>query len=216
MAPLADSARSRGYRVAAPDLTAAVEPPPPVWKRLVAEALKGAGDLPAPVLLIGHSGAGAFLPQIGARMAARMEAMVFVDAVLPPTSGSHETTADMKELLREKTVEGRLLPWLDWWPQATLDRILPGSEDRRTLRTDMPRLDPFFYDEPVPVPPGWSEWRCAYLQSSPAYSDEAADARARRWPQLSIDGTHLSLFTEPDVVFEAVGALVEGAAWGSR
>jgi hypothetical protein len=68
--------------------------------------------------VVGHSGAGAFLPAVAGELGDRGVALLFVDAVVPPPSGVHETPARMRDLLDEQTLDGHLRCWLDWWPRV--------------------------------------------------------------------------------------------------
>lgn len=197
----------RGYDVAVPDLTAVAEAPPPRWRTLVDAAHAAASDLSPPVAVVGHSGAGAFLPAIGDRLSVRGGWSVFVDAVIPPPAGAHETSAELQSLLDGQTEGDRLRPWLDWWPEEVLDQLLPDPSDRALLRGDMPRLPRAFYDEQVPVPDGWSGGRCAYLKLSTAYDDGFEEAGRRGWPVAELDADHLAVHTEPEMVAEAIVGL---------
>lgn len=206
LSELARRAASRGVHAAAPDLTgsAATE-----GGRAYAEtAAAAAADLPDRVVVIGHSGAGAFLPNIGHLLGDRLAALLFVDAVVPPPSGAHRTPARLGLLLDEQTVDGMLLPWIDWWPEEALGEILPDAADRDLLRADLPRLPRSFYDQDVPVPKGWSDWASAYLRLSSAYHAEFEEAGRRGSPRGSIEGTHLSMHTHPDRVLGAIEPLL--------
>jgi aminoglycoside 6'-N-acetyltransferase len=66
-----------------PDLRSIVATTPPPWSTLAAMA----ADLPTGAVVVGHAGAGALLPMIGA--AADASALVFVDAVVPPVVGDY-------------------------------------------------------------------------------------------------------------------------------
>lgn len=198
----------RGYVVVTPDLTTAVTADPPRAPRFVADAVAGASDLPGPVAVVGHSGAGAFLPAIGAALGDRLGALVFVDAVVPPRHGVHETSARLRALLDEQTTDGVLRRWLDWWPAATLAELLPGAVDRELLGADLPRVPRAFYDEAVPVPDGWSAWPCAYLRLSAAYDAESEDAVERGWLRGELDLDHLAIHTRPGAVADALTSMV--------
>jgi pimeloyl-ACP methyl ester carboxylesterase len=205
---LAQAARSRGATVAVPDLTGVVpETPDLLWPAFVETAVRSTGNLRGPIDVVGHSAAGALIPLIGLALGDRLGALVFVDAVIPPHEGTHRTPAGIKELLDQRTSDGVLAPWLDWWPAETLDSLLPDALDRSILRTDMPGLPRSYYDEEIPVPKGWSDWPCRYLRLSSAYDSELARSAELGWPTASIDGTHLSIFTDPDVVLEVILSL---------
>jgi hypothetical protein len=56
--------------------------------------------------------------------------------------------------------------------------------------------------------PEWRERRCGYLRLSKTYGAEAADAKARGWPVIHIDGTHFHPAIEPEQTAEALLAAV--------
>ncbi len=115
----------------------------------------------------------------------------------------------MMRLLDEKTIDGMLLRWLDWWPAEAVEELLPNAADREVLSADMPRLPRSFFDDDVPVPDGWSDRSCAYLKLSAAYDAEFEDAGKRGWPRALVDGTYLSIHTEPDRVLGAIESLID-------
>ena len=208
--PLADVARARGFDVVRPDLTGVVDADLPQWRYLVETAVDsthGHDDL----IVLGHSGAGAVLPELGRRVQDRLRAVVFVDAIVPPAVGVHRTSEPFSRFLDDKMVDGRLLPWLDWWPPEVVAELVTSPQQLEELRSDMPRLHRSFYDAAIPVPEGWSAGPCAYLQLSPAYDDERRAATAFGWPAAVIDGTHLSIYTDPSAVLAAVEQLVDAA-----
>ena len=208
-AALAQRVAAQGADVVVPDLTRIAEAEPPWWERLVGTAVAAADGLGSPVVVVGHSGAGAFLPEIGQGLGDRLGARVFVDAVVPPRQGAHQTPDGMEQLLDEKTVEGTLLRWLDWWPTAAVEELLPNKSDRDVLAADMPRLPRSFYREDVPVSEGWSDRWCGYLQLSSAYDAEFEEAGNRGWPRATVDGTHLSIHTDPGRVLRAIESLLD-------
>ncbi len=202
--PFARLIAESGGDVRLPDLTRVTDFDPPWHGVFVDTVVSAAVGLKGPVTVIGHSGAGVFLPAIGGELGNRLDALVFVDAVVPAESGVHRTPPEMEDLLDEQTVSGLLLMWLDWWPPETIVELLPNPEDRAEFRADMPRLPRSFYDEQVPMPPGWSDWPCCFVDLSGAYRAEFEETEKRGWPRMSVDGTHLSVYTDPETVFAAV------------
>ena len=208
MAPLAASLRERSFDVVVPDLTAVAQAPPPRWKWYSDAVIAAAGSSASKIVVVGHSGAGAFLPAIGSQLGERRGPLVFVDAVIPPADAPHETSASMSDLLDDLTVDGTLPKWFHWWPSETIERLVPDRTARAQLLAEMPQLPRAFYDEAIPTPREWARWPCAYLRLSAAYDDELTEATARGWPSLSFESTHLGLFTEPDAVAERIEELV--------
>lgn len=209
LASLAERLAGRGTAVATPDLTGVATAEPPVWRHLVASATSAATDLPGSVVVVGHSGAGAYLPAIGRRLEQRLGALVFVDAGVPPLRGAHRTPARLLEVVDALTVDGMLPPWSEWWPPEAIAELLPDPAVRAALSADMPRLPRRFFDEEVPVPPSWSNRPCAYLRLSDAYAAQFEEAGSRGWPRAVIEGTHLSIVTDPGPVMVAIDSLLE-------
>lgn len=200
----------RGFDVSVPDLTVVAQAPPPMWRAFVAGASDGADPLTGEVAIVGHSGAGVFLPAIAGRVGRRVVSLVFVDAVIPPASGVHETPPTMRSLLDAQTADGHLRRWLEWWPDDVVRELVPDVGVRAALLDDMPSLPRAFYDEAVPVPDGWTDRRCAYLKLSSAYDAEFAEAGERGWERVELDADHLAIRTRPDRVVDALVPLLEG------
>lgn len=159
--------------------------------------------------LVGHSGAGAFLPAIANRLEGRVVSLLFVDAVLPPPGGVHETPARLRILLDQQTVDGRLRRWLEWWPDEVVSELVPDINERAVLLDEMPSVPRSFYDESVPVPEGWTDRHCGYLKLSDAYDAEFADAGRRGWKRKELDADHLAIRTQPQRVVEAMQSLLK-------
>ena len=90
-----------------------------------------------------------------------------------------------------------------------MTELVPDADDRTELYADMPQLLRSFYDEDVTVPEGWSAGPCGYLRLSSAYDEEFTRAGVHGWPTASINGTHLSIFTDPSIVLDSIESLVE-------
>ena len=198
LARLADAATSAELPVALPDLTSIAKSANPHtdFCRIAIEAGRELGN---PPLVVGHSGAGAFLPAIGSGIGT-VASLVFVDAVVPPVEGTHRTSPAMLKMLDSVTDGGVLRRWIDWWPEETVAGLLPNEKDRAELAADMPRLSRSFYDVDVAVPQDWSQARCVYLMLSDAYEAERRDAAERGWPTASMDADHLAPHTQPERV----------------
>ena len=213
LARLADAAARTEHRVSLPDLTsmAVSDSPHDAFCQLAVDAGREMNSTP---LVVGHSGAGAFLPAIGSGIG-NVAGLVFVDAVVPPAAGAHRTSTAMCEMLDAVTEEGLLRRWIDWWPEETIVELLPDEADRARLDADMPRVPRSFYDHDVEVPPGWSQNRCAYLMLSDAYEPELHDAAERGWPTARLDTDHLAPLTKPEAVLRDVLQLArQGASTG--
>jgi hypothetical protein len=196
-APCADRLTAAGYPVTVPDLRAACDPPTGWADRAADAAVAG---VTGPVVIAGHSGAGLLLPLVADRLD-EVDAVVFVDALVPAAGGSTEPSDRFGAFLDGLPVTDGLLPrWSDWWGPDALAELIPDATVRARIEAEQPRLPRAFYDESVPVPASWPPRRVAYLQLSPAYDADAAEAAARGWPVRSIPGHHLDLAPRPDLV----------------
>lgn len=204
----AERMRDMGLAIAVPDLTAVARAHPPRWKTFVDTAVASANELPGDIVIVGHSGAGAYLPAIADQLGPREATLLFADAVIPPVSGAHRTPERVKGLLDAQTVDGCLRPWLEWWSEDVVLSMLPDADDRASLLADMPTLPRSFFDESVPVPDGWTSRRCAYLRLSEAYDTELARARREGWPHIELDADHLAIRTRPAQVAEVIETLL--------
>lgn len=202
LARLADAAANSEIPVSLPDLTSMAQSDRPHddFCRLAVDAGRKMNAAP---LVVGHSGAGAFLPAIGSAIG-NIAGLVFVDAVVPPAAGAHSTSPGMREMLESVTEDGVLRRWLDWWPEETIVELLPDQADRAQLEADMPRVPRSFYDRDVRVPPGWSQGGCGYLMLSDAYEAELHDAAERGWPTARLDADHLAPRTQPEPVLQGI------------
>ena len=211
--PCAAELAAAGHRVTVPDLRAACDPPAG-WPRRAADTAAAdavAAGITGPVTLAGHSGAGVLLPLV-ADLIDDVTAVVFVDALVPAADGPTEPSGRFRAFLDELPVTGGLLPrWSDWWGPGALAELVPDAGLRARIEAEQPRLARAFYAEAVPVPASWPPARVGYLQLSPAYDADAAEAAARGWPVRSLPGRHLDLATRPAEVAAEILALA-GAA----
>jgi pimeloyl-ACP methyl ester carboxylesterase len=93
------------------------------------------------VVLVGHSGAGSLLPAIAESVSRRVAAVVFVDAFLPPPSGSTrlvpvEFAAELSALATDDV----LPPWSRWFGEDVMRDLVPDAARRARVEHDMPRL----------------------------------------------------------------------------
>lgn len=161
------------------------------------------------VSVVGHSGAGAFLPAIGSAVGGKLAGLIFVDALVPPANRPYSPSQEMNVLLDSVTDGNHLLPWLEWWPPKVVELFLPDPADRHLLTSDMPTVPRSFYDRPITNPSGWTEGHCGYLQLSQTYRPEREQASKWDWPTVSIDANHLSIVTQPRVIMTSVQVLLD-------
>ncbi|MFL6128151.1 MAG: hypothetical protein ACJ73E_03695 [Mycobacteriales bacterium] len=204
-APCAAELTEAGHRAIVPDLRAACDPPAGWPLRAAAAATAG---VTGPMVVAGHSGAGVLLPLVADRLGVGTAAVVFVDALVPAATGATAPSERFHAFLDELPLTaGRLPRWTEWWGPDALAELVPDAGLRAAIAAEAPRLPRAFYAEPVPVPASWPPARVAYLQLSPAYDADAAEAAARGWPVRTLPGRHLDLVSRPAEVAAAITAL---------
>lgn len=213
--PVAEALENLDHRTIVPDLRHVAEEAAPFWPRVartVAQAV-AALDPGQPVVLALHSNAGIFAPVIAAGLGRAVAGCIFVDAALPARSGKTPVGAsELLPFLRSKASAGRLPPWTDWWDEDDVAPMFPDEQTRQEVTAEQPRLPLAYYEEHVPVPPGWDARPLAYLQFSPPYDDVADEARARGWPVEHLPGEHLHMIVDPARVARLLTTLVDPTA----
>ncbi|MGH9272546.1 MAG: hypothetical protein ACRDZ2_14885 [Ilumatobacteraceae bacterium] len=194
--PLVAEVAALGVVADAPDLRAAIGSPE-IFCQRATDAAAGVD------ILIGHSGAGAFLPTIAD--AANVTTLVFVDAVVPGVGDSFTPSREIAVLLDAvPTVEGLMAPWNEWWPAELLAQLVPDPTQRQQVESEIPQLRRSFYDAAVPLPPRWWTRPAGYLQLSGAYDDELARVANWGWPTARLPGQHLDTCAAPAAVAASV------------
>jgi pimeloyl-ACP methyl ester carboxylesterase len=208
--------REHGYDVVVPEVVEDVDPP--YGTRYVAHAALQLRDLlgTSAAVLVGHSGAGPLLPQIGfARQAAgaRVDGYVFVDAGLPRAGNAHTrldliTAADRgygAELSELLAAGGRFPDWSD----ADLADEVPDPEDRALLLAGLRPRGLAYFTEDLPLPGDWPEAPVTYLRLSAPYDPDVRIARLRGWPVLTSELGHFAALARPT---DVVGMILEALA----
>lgn len=175
--------------------------------------VRAAAAIPAeaPLVLVGHSGAGPLLPAIGQEIGHRVAAYVFVDAGIPTDGRSRIELMETEDSpfardLRQHLIAGRRFPE---WSEADLAPLVPDALLRRLLIAELrPRPLPFF-TEPIPVFAGWPDAPCAHLQFSPAYDVPARRAQEAGWSYREIVAGHFHILVDPEAVADALLDLIE-------
>jgi pimeloyl-ACP methyl ester carboxylesterase len=86
--PVADELVRRGREALVPSLLGVAAAPAPHWRHVPEVVRAATANTAAPVVLVGHSGAGLLLPAIADALTVEVAALVFVDSFLPPANGS--------------------------------------------------------------------------------------------------------------------------------
>ena len=129
MIPLADQLEACGLTADVPDLRTAVESSETLLQRAVDAAI-------GVDVVIGHSGAGAFLPAIAAEAKASM--IVFVDAVVPEADDAFTPSRQFVEFLDTvPTADGLMAPWNEWWPPEVMAQLVPDPAQRRRIASEI-------------------------------------------------------------------------------
>ncbi|HEY6501521.1 MAG TPA: alpha/beta hydrolase [Streptosporangiaceae bacterium] len=202
--PAAERLRALGHEAVVPDLLGVADAAPPFWAAVV-DAVNGALaglHRDQPTVLVAHSNAGLFMPLLAAQAAHPVRTCLFVDAAIPAVTGeSPMVPPEMTGFLRGQLDGDRLRPWLSWWDEADVAAMFAGAPDvpgRAAIEAELPRLPLTYFEQPVPVPDGWSaEVGCGYLVFGPPYDREADEARSRGWLVRELPGQHLHQLVDP-------------------
>lgn len=192
---VADALAATGHDAVVPDLRMPARSGRP--DGFVDAAVAGAGTGAGPLAVVGHSGAGFFLPSIASRLAPRARCMVFVDAGLPPATGPATAGGDFLGHLRSLAVDGMLPRWATWWGDDAMATLVPDSSRRAEIEVEMPEVPLAFYESPVDLPPGWGAAEGRFLLSSEPYRSDAERAAALGWMVTERPGGHLDIVTDP-------------------
>jgi pimeloyl-ACP methyl ester carboxylesterase len=209
-AAVATQLRHGGHQVVVPDLRAAATGDPP---RVAAIGLAVTNTLDlepggGPLVLVGHSGAGPLLPGLADACGDSVQAVLFVDAVLPRpgTTWFERAPDELADHIRRLAEDGLLPPWDEWFDTGTMETLISDPTVLEQFRRELPRVPIALFTEPTP-PVTWTG-RCGYLLLSEAYVSQAAEARHYGWPVLEHASHHLAMLTEPASIAEAVAHLV--------
>ena len=211
--PVAEELSRAGSEVVVPALGGFTRGGPPYAPRLVrlaaADARAARRDA---VVLVVHSGAGAFVPHIAVAVGGDVVA-VFADAALPSrASGATVVDAEFLPYLRELATNGVVPPWPQWWPGEDLSPLFPDEAAREAVCGEALPLPLEFFAEELPaLPNGWPPCQAGYLAFSDPYRREADVAARAGWPVRDLPGGHLHMLMNPAEVATAITGLAEEA-----
>jgi hypothetical protein len=204
--PTAEALRALGHRAETPAWPRLAELGHDFYAGLVSALAAQLADGAEPPVLAAHSGAGALVPALAARLPA-VAGVVFADAILPHPGRSWFDTAppELGRQLRTAGEGGELPAWDAWWPPGALERLVPDAALRGELLAELAALPTGYFDEPAPdfalAAPA------AYLKLSGAYEDEAEAATRMGWPVVCLPLDHLAPLTRPEAVAGALASL---------
>jgi hypothetical protein len=209
--PVAGELTAAGWRVAVPSALGFAQGGAPYAPRVIA---RWAEQIPAAdrVVLVAHSGAGAFVPAVASAVGGGRVGAVFADAGLPPAAGPVPVVdAGFLPYLRQLARAGVVPPWPQWWPDEDPAEIFPSPAARAAVEAEAGPLPLAFFEEQlpgqaVPDPAG-------YLLFSAGYQAEAAQAAGRDWPVAEAAGSHLHPLVDPAGVAAALTGLAGRLSW---
>ena len=191
---VAEALRSSGHDVSVPDLReAAITGAPYAVVRAALRLTMG-----VPTVLVGHSGAGFFLPSIAAGFDSPVRRLVFVDAGVPACEGEATTSVEFLEQLRSLAPDGTLPKWSTWWGESVMANLVPDGARRAEIEAEMPEVPLAFFETPMPLPVGWCEGPGAFVLLSEPYRRVADTARSVGWPVVEDLGNHLDIVNHPE------------------
>lgn len=202
--PVAGVLRGGGQRAVVPSLLPALQRSSGFAAAIAEEVREAveASSVKGPLVLAGHSAAGAYLPVIGSRLGGRVGAYLFVDARLPRRDASLDdedgpaAVADRREMAEE----GWLPPWSQWFPAGVLRAVLPDDDRRERFLAELPPIPLALFGETITFPAEWPDAPCGYLRLSEFYKPLAREAANKGWPVAEIDAQHLHLLVDPEAV----------------
>jgi pimeloyl-ACP methyl ester carboxylesterase len=212
-APVSAALERLGAASCIPSLLGIADTDPPFWPQVIHRVTTEIRQLPADteIVLVAHSNAGLFVPLLVDAAPRRVAGCVFVDASVAPSSGQIAVAEpEMLTFLQPLAVDGVLPPWTRWWPEDDVAVMFPDEETRAAFQAEEPRLPLSYYQQQIPIPPGWDDRPGAFLRFGPAYDEMAAEATKRGWPVATLAGEHLHQLVDP------AGVASQLVSWASQ
>jgi hypothetical protein len=139
-------------------------------------AFRAALPINRDLVLLPHSNAGAYVPELS--VDCQILAAVFVDAVLPPPTGRIPLAPPaLLDVLRERVdADGLLPPWTEWWDETNVGALFPDAPSRAAVEREQQRIALSYFEGARAVPPGWDTYPGAYLAFGDTYATEREGA----------------------------------------
>jgi hypothetical protein len=199
--PVAVVLRARGFGV----VVLAHEGPAPSSTKSVTDAFVAGLDANEDWLLVAHSNAGIFAPEVARRR--RVSGVVYVDSRLPETGARPMKTGPALQFLVGKAdSSGVLPPWSGWWDDV--GALFPTLAVQRACEAQMRRLPLRYFEDSIDGT-GWDQLPSAYLAFGDGYAAERDRATAAGWPSATVENAaHLHLLIDPDDVASQLECLI--------
>lgn len=235
--PVAAELRKLGASAVIPALNSPAARQGTYWEHHCKEFALELGDVSmdtGEAVLVGHSGAGPLLPQLGLQLASGPAAYVLVDSDLPRDGASRfdlfENPAHVEDFRRiagePYSPRGRLSPQpglkpsdetVREWPGDLLSEALTQNPDntldvQSTVFAGKRPTPIAVLDEPLPVPASWPEAPVGYLHLSPTYDGAAAAAGSQGWPVRALSTSHVQMLLEPESFARELAEFAEEVA----
>jgi pimeloyl-ACP methyl ester carboxylesterase len=206
----AEVLREKGFGCVVPDLTTVATMCGPYYPKYAMAAAAAVDEETGPVVVVGHSAAGALLPAMADVVGERVRGAVFVDAMLPQPGRSWFDTAPhgLEAQLRGLADNGLLPPWHEWFPPGALAGLVPDPVRRRRLVAEIPRLPLAYFDEPAPPARFAESVACAFLRLGPPFDPAANKAQRLGWWVARRDWDHLRMLSAPDAVADLIAQAI--------
>jgi pimeloyl-ACP methyl ester carboxylesterase len=163
------------------------------------------------VIVVAHSGAGAFAPSLVAVLGQRLAGLILVDAVMPYPGQCWFDTAPpaLAARIRSLARDGVLPPWDTWFGEGAINALLGDPSLAAAFRSESPRLPLAFFEA---IAPGGDAWRgrpAAYLQLSGACAGDADKAATLGWTVRREALHHLAMLTHPERLVDILVAMAD-------
>jgi len=212
----AHALRALGHDAIVPAFSSDGSDPTPLWQqqtRAISTCLHGLDALQG-LIWVGHSGAGLGLPVYRQALPNPAQGYIFVDAGLPsdlPPDGLSQldamrrTRSDLAEDLHGFLVKGGRFPE---WTDSMLRDVLPDDQARAMVLRELQPQALRYFEERMPVSPGWPDAPCVYVHFSDSYNRDAAYAISRHWAYQKIAAAHFICSLTPGATAQALVDLV--------